>query len=120
MTSFRIMYLAADAGEAFRDKSPRKPPFVLRRSHYEAGPEVAAESPYELWRTLRQQSERGEADVPRPIEVGDALETPGGVLLCNYWGFDAAEWFGAEEPEGHVAAAHAGAAHSEQQPRCDA
>lgn len=116
MTSFRIMYLAADAGEAFRDKSPRKPPFVLRRSHYEAGPEVAAESPYELWRTLREQSERGEAGVPRPIEVGDALEAPGGVLLCNYWGFDTAEWFGAEEPEAS-AAVHADAARSEQQPR---
>ena len=117
MTSFRILYLAADAAEAFRGKSPRKPPFVLRRSHYEAGPEVAAESPYELWRTLREQSEQGEVGIPRPIEVGDALETPGGVLLCNYWGFDAAEWFGPEESEASVAAAQAGAARVEQQPR---
>lgn len=120
MTSFRIMYLAADASEAFRARSPRKPPFVLRRSHYEAGPEIAAESPYELWRTLREQSELGEVGIPRPLEVGDVLEAPGSVLLCNYWGFDAAEWFDAEESEGCVAAARAGKDGSEQQPRSDA
>ncbi|MDE0261090.1 MAG: hypothetical protein OXJ37_01625 [Bryobacterales bacterium] len=109
MTNFRILYLTADAGERFRERSPRKPPFVLRRSHYESGPELTAEGPYELWRRLREQSDGGEPGSPRPIEVGDALETADGVLLCNFWGFDAAQWMDADEPEGHGAAAENGA-----------
>ncbi len=109
MTSFRILYLTADAGERFRDRSPRKPPFVLRKSHYESGPELTAEGPYELWRQLREQSESGEASPARPIEVGDALETADGLLLCNFWGFDPAHWMDAEESEGRVGAAENGA-----------
>ena len=109
MTSFRILYLTDEAGERFRERSPRKPPFVLRRSHYESGPELTAEGPYELWRRLREQSDRAEPSAPRPIEVGDALETADGVLLCNFWGFDAAQWMDAEESEGPGAAAENGA-----------
>ena len=109
MTSFRILYLTADAGERFRDRSPRKPPFVLRKSHYESGPELTAEGPYELWRRLREQSESGEPGPGRPIEVGDALETADGLLLCNFWGFDPAHWMDAEESEGRGAAAENGA-----------
>lgn len=115
MPSFRILYLAPDAGEAFRARSPRKPPFVLRRSHYEDGPEIAAASPYELWRTLREQSETGATGVPRPIEVGDALETPEGVLLCNFWGFDAAQWSDAGETEVHGTTAGADANRNSRQ-----
>ena len=109
MTSFRILYLTADAGERFRERSPRKPPFVLRKSHYECGPELTAEGPYELWRRLREQSGGGERGSARPIEVGDALETADGLLLCNFWGFDAARWMDAEESEEHGAAAENGA-----------
>ena len=115
MTSFRILYLAPEAGEAFRARSPRKPPYVLRRSHYEDGPEIEAESPYELWRTLHEQSESGRVVAPRPIEVGDALETAAGVLLCNFWGFDAAEWFDAQAAEGHGGVVSAGTTHNTQQ-----
>ena len=109
MTSFRILYLTAEAGERFRERSPRKAPFVLRRSHYENGPELTAEGPYDLWRRLREQSDGGEPSAPRPIEVGDALETADGVLLCNFWGFDAARWMDAEDSEGLSAAAENGA-----------
>lgn len=109
MTSFRILYLTAHAGERFRERSPRKPPFVLRKSHYESGPELTAEGPYELWRRLREQCESGEPGAARPIEVGDALETADGLLLCNFWGFDSAQWMDAEESEGHGAAADNGA-----------
>ena len=109
MTSFRILYLTAEAGERFRERSPRKAPFVLRRSHYENGPELTAEGPYELWRRLREQSDGGEPSAPRPIEVGDALETADGVLLCNFWGFDAARWMDAEDSEGLGAATENGA-----------
>lgn len=109
MTSFRILYLTAEAGERFRERSPRKAPFVLRRSHYENGPELTAEGPYELWRRLREQSDGGEPSAPQPIEVGDALETADGVLLCNFWGFDAARWMDAEDSEGLSAAAENGA-----------
>ncbi|MCY4187456.1 MAG: hypothetical protein OXD30_03130 [Bryobacterales bacterium] len=120
MTRFRILYLAADAVDAFRSKTPSKPPFVLRRSHYQAGPEVDAESSYGLWHTLRAQSEAGKPGSPRPIGVGDALAAPGSLLLCNYWGFDAAEWFNGGECDGCAADDSTGTGRSAQQPRSDA
>ncbi len=107
MTSFRILYLAPGRGEAFRVQGPQTPPFVLRRSHYEDGPEVAAETPYELWRTSREKFEDGADGAPKPLEVGDALETSERLLVCNFWGFDPAEWHEARgeddssEPNGH-------------------
>ena len=109
MINFRILYLTVGAGEKFRERSPRKPPFVLRRSHYENGPELPAEGPYELWRKLREQSGGGVPDAPRPIEVGDALESADGVLLCNFWGFDAAQWTDAEHSGGQREVAENGA-----------
>ncbi len=69
----------------------------MRRSHYEDGPEITASSPYEVWQRLREQSKVGEADAPRPIGVGDALETGDRLLVCNYWGFEPAEWWAPNE-----------------------
>lgn len=94
MPRFCIFYLAADRAEAFRLKPPAKPPYMLRLADYEEGPEVAAESPYEVWRTL-QQACRG-AHPPRPLGVGDVVREGDTLLLCNYWGFDPAEWRDAE------------------------
>ncbi len=92
MPRFRILYLAAERGEAFRARPLGKPPYVLRRSHYEDGPEVSADSPYALWSELRKQRESDVPDAQRPVDVGDVLEAGDQLLLCNYSGFDAAEW----------------------------
>ena len=92
MPRFRILYLAAERGEAFRARPLGKPPYVLRRSHYEDGPEVSAHSPYALWCELRTQRESDVPDAQRPVDVGDVLEAGEQLLLCNFSGFDAAEW----------------------------
>lgn len=99
MPRFRILYLAAEKAEKVRHRAPAKPPYRLRRSHYEEGPELEAPSPYALWRSLREQDGAGDIEGPRPLEVGDALQTEDeSLLLCNYWGFDPAEWRDASDP----------------------
>ncbi len=92
MPQFRIYYLASERSETFRSKAGVKPPYVIRRSHYEEGPEVRAPDPYALWKSLRGMSESGSGDAPRAVDVGDVLESEDGLLLCNYWGFEPAEW----------------------------
>ena len=116
MPRFQILYLRADKCEAFRGRAPGKPPYVLRRSHYEDGPQLAADSAYALWQALRDRDQPQGPDVVRPVDVGDALDSEEGLLLCNYWGFEPAEW--REVPDskdvsgGSGKAAEAGAASS--------
>ena len=93
MLRFRILYLSNVKSEAFRLKPPRTAPNVLRRSHYVEGPEITASSPYEAWSRMREQSMAGSAEGARPLAVGDALETGDRLLVFNYWGFEAAEWW---------------------------
>ncbi len=92
MPKFRIFYLARERSEAFRGKTGEKPPYAIRRSHYEEGPEVCAADPYALWKSLRESNEPGADDVRKSVDVGDVLESESGLLLCNYWGFEPAEW----------------------------
>ena len=100
MTRFRILYLSSAKSEAFRSRAPRKAPYVLRRSHYEEGPEVSADNPYELWRLFRESPVDGGPEAPKPLGIGDVLETSEGLLLCNFWGFDPAEWLVSNSPDG--------------------
>jgi hypothetical protein len=92
MPQYRILYLLPEHAARFRDKPPKKAPYSLREGHYEEGPEVEAQTPYELWLQLQEQPET--AETPRAIKVGDAIRTTEGELLvCNFWGFDKAEWW---------------------------
>ena len=92
MARFRVLYLDEKKCEAYRSQAPRKSPYVLTRSNYRDGPEVSAESPYQAWRMLRDGPERALPSGFKPIAVGDALEAEGRLLVCNFWGFDPAEW----------------------------
>ena len=103
MTRFRILYLSSAKSEAFRSRAPRKAPYVLRRSHYQEGPEVSADNPYELWKRFRESPVDGGPEVPKPLGIGDVLETSESLLLCNFWGFDRAEWLVGSSPDGRRA-----------------
>ena len=100
MTRFRILYLSPAKSEAFRSRAPKKAPYILRRSHYEAGSEIMAANPYELWGALRDAPEGDRPEAPKPLRIGDVLETSDGLLLCNFWGFDPAEWQAGDFPRG--------------------
>lgn len=96
MKSFRVLYMVGEKRDSFRARAPRKGPYVLRRAHYEEGPLVSAKSPYQLWERFRaSDGEPGE----RPVAVGDALECGDELFVCNYWGFDPAEWHEAAATE---------------------
>ncbi len=98
MPLYRILYLLPEYAANFREKHPRNPPYLLRESHYEEGLAVEAQTPYELWQNMRQQPETEES--PRALDVGDAvLKEDGKLLVCNFWGFDPAEWQSAAKTE---------------------
>lgn len=91
MPRYRVLHLLPEYASKFREKPPRDPPYLLRESHYEQGREVEAQTPYELWQKLHEQAQT-EGD-SRAVQVGDAVSADGGALLvCNFWGFDPAEW----------------------------
>ena len=92
MTRFRILHLAEERVEAFRTRPPKASPTVLRRSHYDEGPVVAATSPYEVWVQFRATETDGEEGNRRRLGIGDVLEADDLLLVCNYWGFDRAKW----------------------------
>ena len=92
MTRFRILHLAEERVEAYRTRPPRASPTVLRRSHYEEGPEVKATNPYEVWEEFHATDTDGEPDDCRRLGIGDVLKTDDLLLVCNYWGFDPAKW----------------------------
>ena len=119
MPRFQVLYLSSQRGEAFRDRAPGKPPYVLRRSHYKEGPSLVAESPYDLWQKLRLDAEKQPPESPRPLDVGDALESDNRLLLCNYWGFDAAEWRNGPRSTGSAETAAEGKGHMRRSARPD-
>ena len=104
MPLYRIYYLTEEHTEKFRYKSPVNPSFLLYKSRYEEGPAIEASTPYMLWQAMRdqetEQEQSSQNNAERPINIGDALQTPDDeLLLCNYWGFDKAEWRSSAQPE---------------------
>ena len=95
MARYRIFYLK-DSQIAPRREGPPKPKgTTLQPRHYEEQGELEADSPYDLWGRL--QGEEAEQRGIRKLGVGDAIETESRqVLICNFWGFDPAEWRSAE------------------------
>ena len=103
MPQFRILYLASERVDGFLLKAPSKPPYRLRRSHYLDGPVIESSGPYDLWRSLREQHQTGVPGTVRPVGTGDALSTDDNtLLLCNYWGFEPAEWWESEFSRPHA------------------
>ncbi len=91
MPLYRIFYLNDSEVTSFRHAPPRQQPCQLKQRHYEPQGEIEAPSPYAAWQML--QDEQAEARGLRSMGVGDVLETEQSeVLLCNFWGFDRAEW----------------------------
>jgi hypothetical protein len=88
---YRVLLLKDAKISAYREASPREGKYRLHHSHYEPAGKIEAPSPYSAWRKLRGEelAQRGF----RPLGVGDALEAESASLVvCNFWGFDPAEW----------------------------
>ena len=92
MALYRIFYLRESEIARFRDAAPKEErPCRLKPRRYEESGEIEAESPYEAWQRL--QGEEAERRGLRPMGVGDALQIgPETLVVCNFWGFDQAEW----------------------------
>ena len=107
MPSYRIFQLRADYVQAFQDRAPKPGKSSLRDSRYDEVGVVNADTPYEAWLIMRQETR--EDDV-RELGVGDVLQLgEDAPMVCTWWGFDRAEWMSvareaAEEkqPEGAV------------------
>ena len=95
MARYRIFYLKDSHITSRKESSPKPKGALLQPRHYEDQGGLEAESPYDVWERL--QGEEAERRGIRKLGVGDAIETElREVLICNFWGFDRAEWRSAE------------------------
>ena len=85
MASYQIFRLKDSASQQFRWQPHVSGNTPVKRKDYEEDGSIEAENVYAAWIDLRQ------AD--RPLRVGDVLDdTKGGLAICKYVGFEAAEW----------------------------
>ncbi len=91
LSRYRVLLLKDSKVPAYREASPREGKHRLHQSHYEPAGEIEAPSPYSAWQKLRGEESARHAF--RPLGVGDVLESDRAALVvCNFWGFDPAEW----------------------------
>ncbi len=89
MALFRVHKMKEHVRQGFRWAPHTSGLALLKPRDYEPAGEVEAAGFYDAWMKLR-----GTAS---PLEVGDALESEGGLLrICKYVGFEEARW---REPE---------------------
>jgi hypothetical protein len=105
MPLYRILYLKDPEVDRFRQAGPKEQPYKLWARHYEEVGRIDAPSAYTAWKEL-QEGGADERDI-RKMGVGDVLEAEAEKpLLCNFWGFEDAEWrqvaesAGSEPPPG--------------------
>lgn len=97
MPRYRIFHLKDSHLATFRQAAPKKPPYRVKLRYYDEVGAIEAINPYAAWKSLQgDQPEQQEAQSPsegRIFGVGDVLESEDSALLiCHYWGFEAAEW----------------------------
>ncbi|MBM3811708.1 MAG: hypothetical protein FJW20_08725 [Acidimicrobiia bacterium] len=85
MPLYRIHRLKPNPRQSFRWAPHTAGAASVKPRDYEPAGEVDASSPYAAWAALSQSEQ--------PLEVGDLLEQPGGVLcIYKYVGFEKANW----------------------------
>ena len=107
MASYRIFQLREDYVQAFQDRAPKAGTISLRDSRYDEVGVVNADTPYEAWLILRQETRD---DAVRELGVGDVLQLGDDApMVCTWWGFDRAAWMSVaqeaaekKQPEGAV------------------
>jgi len=97
MPRYRIFHLKDSHLATFRQAAPKKPPYRIKLRYYDEIGAIEGVNPYAAWRSLQggelEQDGAGDASPERIFGVGDVLESEDSTLLiCHYWGFEAAEW----------------------------
>ena len=97
MPRYRIFHLKDSHLATFRQAAPKKPPYRVKLRYYNEAGAIEAINPYAAWNLLQgdepEQDEAGSSLQGRIFGVGDVLESEDStVLICHYWGFEAAEW----------------------------
>ena len=96
MPQYRILFLKDPEVDRFRQGAPKEQPYRIWARHYEEVGRIDAPTAYAAWKELQEggAEERG----IRKMGVGDVLELEADKpLLCNFWGFEEAEWRQAAE-----------------------
>lgn len=87
---FRIHRMKDQAREHFRASAHTSGTAIVKAKDYERAGEIISSSPYAAWATLRTAGQ--------PLETGDILEDECGSLrIAKYVGFEAAQWWVAEQ-----------------------
>ena len=90
MPSYRIHRLKNHLRQTFRFAPHVSGTAIVKPRDYEPGATVEAASAYAAFFALRQSGS--------PLEVGDLLETEGGLRIFKFVGFEEAEWVKPETP----------------------
>lgn len=97
MPRYRIFHLKDSHLATFRQSAPKKPPYHVKFRYYDECGEIEAVNLYAAWKALQgdesEQPDAGDQSRARIFGVGDVLESDdSGVWICQFWGFDGAEW----------------------------
>ena len=85
MSKYRVHRLKENARQQFRWTPHTIGITVARPKDYEQVADGEADTPYELWESLKQSK--------CPLELGDILESESGELrIYKYVGFEEAQW----------------------------
>lgn len=97
MPRYRIFHLKDSHLATFRQAAPKKPPYRVKLRYYDESGAIEAVNPYAAWKLLQgdepEQEETESSTQGRIFGIGDVIESEDSTLLiCHYWGFEAAEW----------------------------
>jgi len=85
MAAYRIYRIKEHASQQFRWAPHVSGATQIKPKDYDEGSLIEAANEYAAWQALR--------DTGEPLRVGDLLEdAAGGLRICKYVGFDAAQW----------------------------
>ena len=91
MPSYRIHRLKDHLRQQFRFAPHMSGTATLKARDYVPGDTIDASSPYAAFFQMK--------DAGTPLEVGDLLESEGGLRVFKYVGFEEAQWMVVEDRE---------------------
>jgi hypothetical protein len=91
MPSYRIHRLKDHLRQQFRFAPHMSGTATLKAKDYAPGDTIDASSPYAAFFQMK--------DSGTPLEVGDLLESEGGLRVFKYVGFEEAQWMVVEDRE---------------------
>lgn len=100
MAVYRIHRMKDHVRQSFRYAPHTSGVMMIKPRDFEDAGEVEAANVYDAWMNLRGTA--------RALDIGDVLESSGGLSVCKYVGFEEARWVAPDAKSGAEAPVAAG------------